>query len=153
LNLKNSITISFSVEGRPPRKYRNKSVWSTNEEAPIVKKLREHAIKARNDAGINDYFHGPVKLELTVFSQNISNISASHEYVGDLDAFIAGICESLQPANEQAPIHSVFKNTTTIYPNLPILFEDDSQVVKINAKKSKNEKTFYELSITELENM
>ena len=142
--------IEFSVENRPPRKYRNNSLWSSDSEAPLVKKLRECAINARKNTGLNEHFSCPVKIELIVYSSNIASINDSYNYVGDLDAFVSGICESLQPADKQAHIHEIFVVNEDSYPTKPILFLDDSQVIEINARKVKSENTSYTLSIEDI---
>ncbi len=142
------VKISFEVKGRPPRKLRDRSLWSSDEEAPLVKKLREKALEARNKK-IDDCFHGKIKLNLSIYTNKILDKSGIHDYVGDLDSFVSGVCESLHPANIEALnyLHSVFKNNVKIYPDKPILFDDDSQVIDINAKKSSSKESYYVISI------
>ena len=96
--------ITFSVDGRPPRKFRNKSLWGSKQEAPLVKKLREHALKERNNKKLGECFYGKIEMNLKIFSNKklILDETAAHDHIGDLDAFIAGIFESLQPAHKQA---------------------------------------------------
>jgi len=118
----------------------------------LVKILREQALAARKKAKLDDYFRHQVELNLKIYTDKILDKTGSHEYVGDLDAFVAGICESLQPANTQALkfLHHVFRNTKENYPDQPIFFLDDSQVVKFNAEKLSSKKPSYTLSIREV---
>jgi hypothetical protein len=134
--------IAFKVDGRPPRKFRGGSVWSSDSEAPLVKKLRENALHARNQSQMNQCFTCPVRLDLTIYAKNTFNSKDAHNYVGDIDGFVAGVCEALQPANEQAPPHVIFDNKD-IDPKIPILFFDDSQVVEVYAKKIKSNEQSY----------
>ena len=138
--------IVFIVTGRPPRKFRGGSVWSSDSEAPLVKKLRQHALQARNQSRINQWFTTPVRLDLIIYSKNTYDSKAAHNYVGDIDGFVAGVCESLQPANEQAPHHEIFDNKD-VDPKLPILFSDDSLVVEVHARKIKSEEPSYKITI------
>jgi len=144
--------ITFSVDGRPPRKYRNKSIWSSKQEAPLVKKLREHALKERNNKKLGECFYGKIEMNLKIFSNKrlILDETATHDHIGDLDAFIAGIFESLQPAHKQALkfLDPIFKKDE-VFPDKPILFKNDSQIVKIKAEKLKSNKPHYVVSISE----
>jgi len=130
-------SIEFEVEGRPPRKTK-KSCWSN--EGEQVLKLREKALEYRTKSGL-DYFKGPVKIELTVYDYNIVNRENSHDYHGDLDTLVAGILDSLQPApkNETLEMDPILQNREDLDPSKPLIINDDSQVVKIIAKKIKGE--------------
>lgn len=141
--------IEFTVPGRPPRKFRGGSIWSSDTEAPLVKKLREHALQARNKAQVNQWFTSPVRLDLTIYAKNTYDSQAAHNYVGDIDGFVAGVCEALQPANEQAPPHMIFDNKD-VDPKIPILFLDDSLVVEVHAKKIKAEDPSYTILVQKL---
>jgi len=77
--------------GRPPRKFRGGSVWSSDDEAPLVKKLREHALQARNQIRKNQPFACPVKIDLIIYAKNTHNAMDAHNYVGDIDGFVAGV--------------------------------------------------------------
>ena len=57
--------IEFTVDGKPPRK----SSWG--EDNDLILKLRQEALKARNQEELSECFHGPVKLTLTIFSPNV----------------------------------------------------------------------------------
>lgn len=136
--------IKFSVEGRPPRK----SSWGTDE-AVLIAELRLKALESLRKAGLS-CFSGPVKLELVMYAPNIMNIENKQTYVGDLDTFVAGICESLQPApiNPDLIIDPIFDCRNDIGPKIPLIINDDSQVVSIIARKIESEKPHYTVIIT-----
>ena len=136
--------LEFTVEGRPPKKDGAKSLWSSDE-AEYVLKLREKAFQARSEIGLTDCFHGPVKLELKIFSPNI--LHRSHDYVSDLDTMIAGVFESIQPAHPSAPNNIIFQNKKEIQPNVPLVVIDDSQIVSVKAEKIKSDSTYYIVKI------
>lgn len=141
--------VKFEVQGRPPRKAA-KSCWS--DEGLCVLKLREMALKYCLKLGL-DYFEGRVKLELTVYDQNITKREDAHDYHGDLDTLVAGVLDALQPA----PMHPNFKMDPILEkrgeldPTKPLLIKDDSQVVTIVANKLVG-KPHYLVSISEVEN-
>ena len=144
--------VTFEVKERPPRKGRNKSGWGKKYEADKILELRKKALEARKKVKLKDCFSCPVRLELNVFSKNITKIKDAHNYVGDLDAFVAGVCEALQPAPKLAKISDIFNDHKTVAPNLPILFLDDSQVVEIIANKEPSDNdTSYTLKVEPLE--
>lgn len=141
-------TISFTVNGKPPKKS-DGSCWG-NKEAKYVIKLRERALEARTEAGLDSCFKGPVKLELTVYAENVMNRSNTSDYLGDLDTLIAGVMESLQPAptvNKEMKIHQILKEREDIGYKIPLILKDDSQVVTITAKKIPSRKSYYVISI------
>lgn len=140
--------IEFTVEGRPPRKYRANSLWSDNNEAPLILKLRKHAFSVMKQYQIQPYLTGTIELELTVYAPNVTNIDESHKYVGDLDAFVAGVCESIYSADKQVKkLHPIFDNEKEVDPCLPLIIKNDSQVISIIAKKEPSETTFYKIKI------
>jgi len=134
--------IKFSVDGRPPRK----SGWAIDE-AVLILELRAKALESRTKAGLNDCFHSPVRLELTVFSPNIINKDDPQTYVGDIDSFLAGVCESLQAAKENAPLNLIFSSRPDLNPGIPLILEDDSLVVSSMARKIADKKEYYTVSI------
>ena len=141
---KKSKVIKFTVDGRPPRKG-TKSCWA--DEGEYVLKLRKKALEAKTKEGI-DYFSGPVKLELTVFDQNIGTREDRSDYHGDLDTLVAGVLDSLQPAptNPGFEMDSILDNNE-IDPTKPLLIEDDSQIVTIVAKKIEKKENKYTVII------
>ena len=92
------MNIDFTVDGKPPKKIKP-SLWSVNSnQTELVVKLRQKAFEASKKAGLNEPFHGPVKLTLSVYAPNILERKDRHDYLGDLDALIGGVFESLQPS-------------------------------------------------------
>jgi len=126
--------IEFTVEDCPPKKHGEKSMWDSKIEAPRVASLREKAYEARLRAGFHDCFRGLVELEITVFVPK-----SQLETVGDLDNFIAGICDSLQAADVKIPsFHKTFHKLAEdnkLHPKHPILIDNDAKVVSIIGKK------------------
>jgi len=144
--------ITFTLEGRPPKKSDANSCWGSKE-ANYVFKLREKALEVRRKVGLDDCFHGPVKLELTVYAKNITNRKNTHNYVSDLNTLIAGILESLQPAanNPTIKINPIFNEREDIGPKVPLIIEDDAQVITIIAKKIESKIQRYSLTISPTE--
>lgn len=126
--------IKFTVKGRPPKKHGEKSMWARDDEGPLLVSLREKALEARSQVGLGDCFRSPVALKLTVFVPK-----SQLESVGDLDNFVAGICDGLQAADSKVlgSLHEVFQepDQKSIHPSCPLLIGDDSKVVSIIAKK------------------
>ncbi|MEE9594610.1 MAG: hypothetical protein V3V92_04345, partial [Candidatus Hydrothermarchaeales archaeon] len=98
--------IEFTVNNRPPKKHGEKSMWARDDEAPFVVSLRDKALEARSNVGLDDCFHSRVSLELTVFAPR-----SRLESMGDLDNFITGICDGLQAADSKVLpyLHEIFK--------------------------------------------
>jgi len=68
--LKKPTRIKFSVDGKPPKKTKP-SLWSENSnQTQLVLDLRQKAYDASKKAGLDEHFHGPVKLTLTVYDPN-----------------------------------------------------------------------------------
>ena len=96
--LKKSIQIEFTVDGKPPKKTKP-SMWSKNSnQTQLVLDLRQKAYDSSKRIEHNGYLHGPVRLTLTVYDPNPLERKDRPDYLGDLDALIAGIFESLQPS-------------------------------------------------------
>src|SRR6185437_4687694 len=134
-------SIEFEVKGKPPRKSR-KSCWSN--EGEHVLRLREKALEQRTNLGL-EYFKGPVKIELTVYDNNIVDRENSSDYHGDLDSLVAGVLDSLQPApvNVTFVMDPILQNREDLDPSKPLLIKDDSKVVKIIAKKIKGDPHYF----------
>ena len=60
--------INFDVIGKPPKK----SNWGTDN-AQLIIKLRESALNARKNAGIDECYTGSVKLNLIVYWETGKN--------------------------------------------------------------------------------
>lgn len=141
--------IEFTVEGRPPKKHGEKSMWARNDEAFPIALLRERALQARRKLGINDCFRSLVSLELTIFIPK-----SRLESAGDLDNFVTGVCDGLQAADPKALpyLHSIFHEPRRagIDPRQKLLIEDDSKVVSIAAKKvgvSEDKEIHYKVAV------
>jgi len=138
--------IQFDVDGRPPRKSGAKSCWASDE-AHYVLELRLKALEAKKQVNLQDTITSTVKIELIIFSPNITDRSNSQTYVGDLDTFVAGVCESLQPADSKVIPNVIFQGKDEVHPHLPLIFKDDAQVVEVLAKKISNEIEHYSIVI------
>ncbi len=141
--------IKFKVEGRPPRKTGLKSCWSINKkEWEYIYKLRKCAFEAKKLAGIDDYFKTNAKISIIIYTPYLTKKN-EHDHVGDLDTFVAGIFEAIQPApqNDTLDIDEKLKNHPDFGSKIPLLIEDDSCITEVNAKKIKNDDTFYEIEI------
>ncbi len=144
------MNIEFTVDGKPPKKIKP-SLWSVNSnQTELVVKLRLKAFEASKKAGLNEPFHGPVKLTLSVYDPNPLERKDRHDYLGDLDALVGGVFESLQPSppeNNNLEIHSLLKENKEISHDVALIVADDAQISTTVAKKRKNEKTFYTIII------
>ena len=141
----------FDIEGKPPKK----SNWGTDD-APLIVKFREAAFTARKIAGISEGYEGPVKLHLVVYAPNILEVHYKQtgdddpkKFIGDLDSLVAGVCEYLQPAptNPDLEIHLVFEGKDEIAPHIPLIIQNDSQIIEINAKKEHDDTLHYHVEI------
>ena len=142
--------IEFTVKGKPPKKTKP-SLWSENsKQTQLVIDLRQNAYEEINKIGLKQHFHGPVKITLTVHDPNPLERKDRPDYLGDLDALIGGVFESLQPSppeNNNLTIHSKFKEKNEIRHDIALIVADDAQISTTVAQKRKNEKTFYNIII------
>lgn len=146
--------IVFKVDGKPPQK----SEWG-GKNAQLVIDLRKAALKARIKAGLSECIKTPVKLKLEVHAPNTDKMdyrqkgdNDEEKYHGDLDSLIAGVCDYLSRSKEEPGRNNfvpnpLFDNELEIYPDIPILIEDDSLIKIINAKKIFSEKPHYVVTI------
>ncbi|MBI1663631.1 MAG: hypothetical protein IS860_09120 [Nitrosopumilus sp.] len=145
--------IEFSVNGKPPRK----SQWGTDD-ALLIIKLREAALDARKNAGIVGYYNDPIKVNLTVYAPNITNVNKKstgdddpNKFIGDLDSFVSGVCDYLHKGpkrgeNNFEP-HPIFNEKPEIGPDVPLIIYDDSQIVEVNARKVEDDTIHYHVQI------
>lgn len=140
--------IEFSVDDKPPKKTKP-SLWSvTSPQTELVVNLRQKAFEARKRAGLNDSFHGPVKLTLTVYDPNPLERKDRHDYLGDIDALVGGVFESLQPLPPEInnlTIHPLIKENKEI--NDDAVIADDAQIATILVKKRESKKPRYTIVI------
>lgn len=148
--LKKSTRIEFSVDGKPPKKTKP-SLWSENSnQTQLVLDLRQKAYESSKKVGLNEHFHGPIKLKLTVYDPNPLERKDRSDYLGDLDALIGGVFESLQPSppeNNNLKIHHLLKEKKDIRHDVALIIADDAQIATTEAKKRENKKTFYTVMI------
>jgi len=148
--LKKPTKIDFSVDGKPPKKTKP-SLWSENSnQTQLVLNLRQKAYEASKKVGLNGHFHGPVKLTLTVYDPNPLERKDRPDYLGDLDALIGGVFESLQPSppeNNNLKIHPLLKENKEIRHDVALIIADDAQITKTISQKRKHSRTFYTVLI------
>ena len=124
--------IQFRVDDLPPKKGGEKSMWSKPAEAKKLIALRKEALKALKS---QEHFIGDVRLTLRVHV-GFRNRGLGKKGSGDLDNFVAGVCDGLMPAQQEPAIdQELWSQNPAVDPEIPVAFEDDSQVVKINAEK------------------
>jgi len=148
--LKKHSRIEFTVKGKPPKKTKP-SLWSENSnQTQQVLDLRQKAFDCSKTTGQNEYLHGPVKLTLTVYDPNPLERKDRPDYLGDLDALIGGVFESLQPSppeNNNLKIHPLLKENKDIQHDVALIIADDAQITKTISRKQKHERAFYTVFI------
>ena len=148
--LKKSPRIQFTVDGKPPKKVKP-SLWSENsKQTQLILDLRQRAYEESKKCGLHEHFHGPVKLTLTVYDPNPFERKDTHDYLGDLDALIGGVFESLQPSppeDNNLIIDPLLKEKKEIRNDIALIIADDAQITTTVARKRKNKKSFYTVLI------
>jgi len=148
--LKKYSRIEFTVDGKPPKKTKP-SLWSENSnQTQLVLDLRQKAFEASKKVGLSEHLHGPVKLTLTVYDPNPLERKDRPDYLGDLDALIGGVFESLQPSppeNNKLKIHPLLNENTEIRHDVAVIIADDAQITKTVSQKRESKKTFYTVLI------
>lgn len=146
--------ITFNVLGKPPQKSR----WKNKNNAALIINLRKKALESRKAAGFSKSIRLPVKLKLTVYAPNIDKTTYvqkgdddEERYIGDLDSLVAGVCDYLQPGpksgeNNFQP-HPLFDSNQEVWPTIPIILENDSQIISISAKKKTSKKLYYKVEL------
>jgi len=142
--------IKFKVNGKPPKK-KGKSMWSKDSsQTQAVLDLRQKAYDSSKGIEI---FRGAVKLTLTIYDSNPLERIDRHDYLGDLDALIGGVCDALQkspPENNELVIHDSFKEKNEIRHDKELIISDDAQITTTISQKRKNSKdneSYYIISI------
>ena len=135
----------FQVEGElPPKKGGALSMWGTATEAPRLIALREAAL---GKLGSGRPFSQNIRLTLRV---HVGRPKASVN-PGDLDSFVAGVCDGLMAADRRAKIHSLFSQprNADVHPHKTIAIWDDQHVVEINATKCEGpgNRPWYEVTL------
>ena len=131
----------FTVLGLPPKKDGAKSMWGKHTEAERLVKLRNAAYEA-----LQGYqpFRSNTKVTLKAHVGPVND-----RRTGDLDTFIAGVCDGLMATNYGGRLATLWDDfkSSGIYPTEPVAIEDDSQVVYIQAEKivSDTDQPWYEV--------
>ncbi len=117
--------VRFTVVGsRPPIKDGGNSMWGKPEEQERIEDLRKQAFQERNRQGLT-YFTSRVKLSLAVSAPDI-------ERVGDLDNFLSGVCDAIQPADKKVwpSIPDKYKVPPIDFTQ-PMLVDNDKKIIEI----------------------
>ena len=148
--------IQFEVHGKlPPKKDGAKSMWGkhTDTEPKRLIALRRGALKA---LGSQPPFAKGIRLALRVHvgRQAPVSVNAGAKGFGDLDNFVAGVCDGLMAAHENVrkeDWHPLFHEpeNSDVVPTETIAYEDDSNVVKIDAEKivGPGDHCYYEIEL------
>ena len=128
--------ITVRVQGKPPKKGSGKSIWSNEQQAERVMKLRTAAADMKEKSGVTEPLKPPISMRIDVRSPHITDRKdAPDEYIGDLDSLVAGILDALRPADHNTTPHEMFKRDKRVDPTRPIMFEDDAKITRITAEK------------------
>ncbi len=134
------MVIQFTVDGTPPKKDGANSMWRKRTELPKLKALRTAASREMRETSLPQR---AVKL--------IVNIYADAK-LGDLDNFITGICDALQPAHSNTPIDENDWRDVPVEarPDRPIVFRDDQIISRIFAERTQptDNRTYYDVMIS-----
>jgi len=145
------VEITFCIKNQPPKKISEKSMWSTDSQAPLIIELRKQALKARNRAGLDK----PIKTKLTL-EMKLFGSEKELDEIGDLDNLLSGVCDALQPKpnNPELRPSQIFNSPEheDVSPEKAILYENDSQVYKLQAEKKKSSyEKYYAVTIKTIE--
>lgn len=139
---KKSNRIRFTVIGKPPKKTAP-SLWSEkSKQTELVVNLRQKAFEEIQKTGLNEPFHGPVQLTLTVYAPNVLVRKDRNDYLGDIDSLIGGVFEALQPSppeDNNLKIHSLLKEIKEIRHDVALIIGDDAQITTSVGKKIKRD--------------
>lgn len=120
-------TIEFEVEGFPPIKKARVSLRNPkNPRYESFVKLREAAIKTMERRA---WYFGAVSLDISIFYKTKDELQAT------LSEYVGGIMDTLDGSSG---VHFTY---------LPIVYEDDCQVVKSKSRLVKSEKYCYRVKI------
>lgn len=143
--------IIIKMTGRPPKKSTSISVWK-DKELPLTMKLRAGIHRVQKRMKFVRPFEGPVSIILYVSAPSTLD-RKKYGYVGDLDSFVAGICDAVQSAHINViKYDKKFEYPKEIGPDKPLLINDDSQIAEIVARKTESESPGYTLIVHPLEN-
>lgn len=117
-------------------------MWNKSNEVPKIKALRRAAAMAAGQAGCDPASACNLTLELVIHA----DVSG-----GDLDNFVAGVCDALMPAHERTPIdqRAWADLPEDARPDKAIAWHDDSVIRKIGAERRPgNRRELYSVSIS-----
>jgi hypothetical protein len=126
------MAIEFRVQGLPPKKTSETSLWQKEVEVPRVILLRRSALKAIGTLGP---YRKDIRLRVHLF---LRPIEYDRKNFGDLDNFASGICDALQAANSQPKhLHPKFLTSDNrhIHPSISIAMENDALVTSLLIEK------------------
>ncbi len=120
-----AMKIGFTVQGVPPKKHGANSMWRNPADVPRLMALRAAAHK---QLGGKKAPAEKVRLVVRVFAE----VAA-----GDLDNFIAGVCDGLMAAQSNTPIDALAWSEVpeAVHPRNAIAYDDDSCFSKIVAER------------------
>ena len=122
--------IRFRVEKElPPKKDGANSMWGKPTEARRLVVLRRAALEA---LGEQPPFTRKIRLTLRV---HVGLRNDRHS--GDLDNFIAGVCDGLMAGDPRSSAHQSFdeRENSPVHPSKTVAIFDDSQVMRVDAEK------------------
>ena len=113
------------------------------QQAPRLIALRKKALEA---LGTEQPFTDDIRLTLRVHVGNHNDRGS-----GDLDNYVAGVCDGLMAAHRNAKPDGSFEESenSAVHPTKPIAILDDSNVIKIDAEKlvGLEDKYWYEIEL------
>ncbi len=145
--------ISFRVCGKPPKKSSGGSIWTGESRSEQVLDLRRSAAGEKKRINMEYPMRGPLRIKLTIHSsQDITKKEDTHNYIGDLDSLVAGVCDALRKADENVTPHVRFNQYKEVDPKKPLIIEDDSNITAIEASKIKDTEEYYTVTVEEIRN-
>jgi len=117
--------VTFSVEGVPPKKHGEKSMWCLSAEVPRIQAFRIAACAALDGRTPPD---GPVSLTVRVYAP---------AGAGDLDNFATGICDALMAVHPRVPVDPLLwtELPERAKPDRAIAFRNDSVVSRLSLER------------------
>ena len=121
-------TYQFKVEGYPPKKHGEKSMWSWDTESERLIALRKAALASMGCDKLERNINLSIKLHIK--GENNRN-------TGDLDNYITGICDGLMMVAKCSILNKCWDSLEyeDIHPLQISFIADDSEVIKITAEK------------------
>ena len=121
--------IGFRVDGLPPKKHGEQSMWQLEVEARRLVALRRAAHQA---------LAGAPPLKANIRLTLIIHVGPKNDRTtGDLDNFITGVCDGLMAADPKSKLNDIWSNPELggIHPSRTLAITDDCEVLSIEARK------------------